>query len=125
MKSIKIYTAAITLSLLMIIYSACSKSGGTAYGGGSGSSGTNPPANTISIKYNTFSPDSYTVKVGTTIKFQNNDGVSHSATSDDGSSFDLDMAGGTSKSFTFNTVGTFGYHCKYHSGMTAAIIVTL
>lgn len=123
MKKIKIFTAIITLSMLMIIYSACTKSS-SSYGGGStgGTGGT--VANTISIRYTAFSPDSYTVKVGTIVTWKNNDGVPHSATSDDGSSFDLVMTAGTSKSYTFSTVGTFSYHCKYHSGMTATIIVT-
>jgi plastocyanin len=70
-----------------------------------------------------FSPQSITVAVGDTVTWSNADAQNHTATADD-ASFDTGaIAGGTSKSVTFETAGTFGYHCKIHPAMTATIVV--
>jgi plastocyanin len=66
-----------------------------------------------------------TVKVNTVINITNNDAVSHSATSDDLTSFDKEVAGGTTVTYNCPSVGTFPYHCKFHSGMAATLTVTL
>ena len=121
MKSIKFFPAIITAGILLLVYTACSKSS-SSYGGGGGGGGTT--ANTIKIQSMSFSPGSYSVKVGTVIKWQNDDAVSHSATSDNGTSFDLTIAAGGSATFTCNVAGTFPYHCKFHGGMTATLTVT-
>jgi plastocyanin len=79
----------------------------------------------------TFSPDPVTVAAGTTLQWNNVDDEEHTATSDTGSaeSFDSGLLGGERpKSFehTFNTKGTFNYHCEVHvaMGMTGTITVT-
>lgn len=70
-----------------------------------------------------FSPQSVTVAVGDSVTWTNADAQNHTATADD-ASFDAGtIAGGTSKSVTFATAGTFGYHCKIHPTMTATIVV--
>lgn len=75
-----------------------------------------------------FSPASLTIKAGTTVKWENTTQAPHTVTSDDGKSFDSGSAnpisaqGGTF-SFTFNTPGTFAYHCSIHPFMKATIIV--
>ncbi|MGZ3616268.1 MAG: cupredoxin domain-containing protein [Ktedonobacteraceae bacterium] len=75
-----------------------------------------------------FSPATLTIKAGTTVTWKNTTAVAHTVTSDDGKSFDS----GTSNpiaaqsgtfSFTFNTPGTFAYHCEIHPFMKATIIV--
>jgi plastocyanin len=33
------------------------------------------------------------------------------------------MGNSATFSHVFNTVGTFNYHCKYHSSMTGSVIV--
>jgi plastocyanin len=72
-----------------------------------------------------FTPGSLSVSVGTTVKWTNNDGVTHTVTANDGSSFDSGpIAAGASFSFKFMTAGTFNYHCTIHSGMTGTIVVT-
>jgi plastocyanin len=71
-----------------------------------------------------FSPDTITVKVGDSITWTNGDAVSHTATADDASFDTGTIAAGSSKSATFTTVGTFAYHCKIHTTMTATVVVS-
>ncbi|HEX5825312.1 MAG TPA: cupredoxin family copper-binding protein [Candidatus Limnocylindrales bacterium] len=70
-----------------------------------------------------FSPGSVTVAVGDTVTWSNADVQSHTATADDASFDTGTIAGGTSKSVSFATAGTFAYHCKIHPSMTATIVV--
>ena len=110
-------TAAIFIVLLNWF---CSKAKSTT-------GGSNPPpsGNSISIVGMAFAPSTLTVKAGTTVTWKNNDGVAHTVTSDDGTSFDSGtMASGASFSFTANIPGTFAYHCTIHSGMKATLVVT-
>jgi len=77
----------------------------------------------IDISGMAFSPDTITISVGDTITWTNQDGASHTATGDN-SEFDSGTLGnGQSFSFTFTAAGTYTYHCAFHSGMTATIIV--
>lgn len=89
----------------------------------------NPPAggatgNTISISGMTFSPASKTVAKGTVVKWTNNDSYAHTATSNDGVSFDSgNIAGGGSYSYTATTAGTFDYHCTIHGATMAGTLI--
>lgn len=65
------------------------------------------------------------VKAGATVTFVNEDAFAHTATSDDGSTFDsqpLKPSGGTFK-FTASKAGTFTYACTIHPDMKASITV--
>lgn len=75
-----------------------------------------------------FSPASLTIKAGTTVIWKNVTTVGHTVTSDDGKSFDSGSANPIAAqsgtfSFTFNTPGTFAYHCSIHPFMKATVIV--
>ena len=73
----------------------------------------------------TFTPNDLTVSVGTTITWTNTGAVAHTATADDGASFDsgsLDPQ--ASFSLTTDTPGTFAYHCSFHPWMTGTFTVT-
>jgi plastocyanin len=70
-----------------------------------------------------FAPDKLTVKVGTTVKWTNNDSASHNVIADDNSWGSTTLETGDSFSFTFNTAGTYAYHCGFHSSMKATITV--
>jgi plastocyanin len=75
-----------------------------------------------------FSPASMTIKAGSTVMWKNMTQVPHTVTSDDGKSFDSGSANPIAAqsgtfSFTFNTPGTFAYHCSIHPFMKATIIV--
>lgn len=92
--------------------------------------GSNPPpptgsTATVTITGMAFSPASLTVKTGTTIVWKNNDAMTHTATSDDGSTFNTgNILVGYSGSATASKTGTFPYHCAIHSSMTGTITVT-
>jgi plastocyanin len=70
-----------------------------------------------------FAPSTVTVKVGDSVQWTNGDGASHTATADDGSWDTGTIAGGTSKALTFDTAGTFAYHCAIHSSMHGTLVV--
>lgn len=70
-----------------------------------------------------FAPSTVTVKVGDSVQWTNGDGASHTATADDGSWDTGTIAGGTAKALTFDTAGTFAYHCTIHSSMHGTLVV--
>jgi plastocyanin len=112
--------SSILLLLFAFLINSCSKSGSS-----NGYGVSNPPAaaNTINLSGSVFSPSTLTVKVGTTITWNNNDNKAHTVTADD-SSFDSgSLAAGKSYTRTFGTAGSFSYHCNFHSGMTGTIVV--
>lgn len=79
--------------------------------------------NTIEIANFAFAPVILTVKVGTTVTWLNKDLTGHSATADDGS-FDTGiLSQNESAEVTFDTPGTYAYHCTPHPNMQATIIV--
>jgi plastocyanin len=70
-----------------------------------------------------FSPATLTVAVGSTVTWTNKDASSHTVTSDT----EVFNSGGMSQnatfSYTFNTAGTYAYHCIIHTYMKGTIIV--
>ena len=94
----------------------------------------------VEITSDGFSPSSVTIVKGTTVTFINMDSSAHRPASNPhpahtgypeesdcaGSAFDPceNIAAGESWSFTFNEVGSWGYHDHPSSGMTGTITVT-
>src|SRR6476659_131644 len=70
-----------------------------------------------------FSPQSVAVAVGDTVTWSNADAQNHTAPANGGSFDTGTIRGGSSKSVTFSTAGTFAYHCKIHPSMTGTIVV--
>jgi plastocyanin len=70
-----------------------------------------------------YSPANLTVQQGTTVVWTNNSDAAHTVTADD-SSFASDTVGqdGTFQQ-TFNSAGTFAYHCELHAYMHAKVTV--
>lgn len=83
----------------------------------------------VEIKSSSFTPASLTVKKGTTVTWTNKDSIGHNVVSDEdapegGPPKTADLLGqGEVFSFTFNTVGTFGYHCVPHPFMQGTVEV--
>ena len=103
---------------VLIVALSCVKS--------STSSGQPPSSNTINMGSTSFNPSSKTVTVGTTITWVNNSGITHTVTSNTGTELNSgDIVNGGSYQHTFNTPGTFAYHCFYHQymGMTGTVVV--
>lgn len=77
----------------------------------------------VTIQDFAFQPRTVTVGVGDSVTWTNQDGVGHTATADDGS-FDTDtIAAGSSASVTFDSAGSFPYHCEIHPSMTGTVVV--
>ena len=86
-----------------------------------------PPAVTsaqVSIDNFTFTPQTLTVKAGTTVTWTNRDDIPHGIASDT-KAFTRSKALDTDDSYsvTFTTPGTFKYFCFIHPHMTGTIIV--
>ena len=109
-----------TVTLVVAAVTACSNS---TYGGGSG--GCTPTATQVCMINTAYSPTPLTVTHGTTVKWMNGDGFTHTVTNDAGSgeTFDLSVGAGVTVSHQFNTAGTYNYHCTIHSTMHGAIVV--
>jgi len=70
-----------------------------------------------------FGPDTLTVSAGATVTWTNSDTTQHTVTADDGSFDSGTLAQGQTFSHTFDTPGTYTYHCTIHPTMTATITV--
>ena len=87
-----------------------------------------PPASDgseVSIENFLFGPGELTVSVGETITWTNNEsGIPHTTTADDGLWGSEALQPGDDFEFTFAEPGTFTYFCSIHPNMTATITVT-
>ncbi|GMQ98888.1 MAG: hypothetical protein BMS9Abin17_1420 [Acidimicrobiia bacterium] len=106
-----------------LVLAACSSSSGESVatssaessGGGAG----------ISIENFAFGPDDLTVSVGDTITWTNDEnGVPHTTTADDGLWDSATLRPDDTFAFTFTEAGTFTYFCSIHPAMRATITVT-
>ena len=70
-----------------------------------------------------FNPPTLTVKVGTTVTWTNKDSATHTVASDAGDWVSPSIAQGQSFSRTFDTAGTFPYHCSIHPNMKGTVVV--
>ena len=75
-----------------------------------------------------FSPDPITISVGDTVRWTNNDGVPHTATSDSPQTEEWDsltLSATDTFSHTFNTPGSYSYFCTIHRAlaMSGTVIV--
>jgi plastocyanin len=82
-------------------------------------------ANTIDIQNLLFQPSTLTVTTGTTVTWYNQDNVQHTVTSDNAGLFDSGaIKPGKAFSFTFNTPGSYNYHCNIHPSMHGVVVVS-
>jgi amicyanin len=70
-----------------------------------------------------FDPPDLTIKAGSTVTWTNQDSVTHNVTADDNSWGSPDLHQGDTFSHTFDTAGTYAYHCSIHPSMKATITV--
>jgi plastocyanin len=78
----------------------------------------------VSIDNFTFTPQTLTVKAGTTVAWTNKDDIPHGIASDN-NAFRRSKALDTDDkfAFTFTTPGTYKYFCYVHPHMTGTIVV--
>jgi plastocyanin len=87
--------------------------------GGGGAAGT-----AVTIKDFAFDPTTLTAKVGQEITWTNQGNATHSVTFDTGGVDSGSLSSGMTFKQTFNTAGSFTYHCKFHSSMQGTVTVT-
>lgn len=79
----------------------------------------------VSIKNFVFGPTDLAVSVGDTIVWTNDEaGIGHTATSNDGLWNSEMLRPGDTFEFTFTEAGTFTYFCTIHPSMQASITVS-
>ena len=82
------------------------------------------PTRTVSIQNFSFKPANITIKPGTKVIWINRDSTAHTATANNGRSFDSGRLGpGQRFSHTFRTAGKKSYHCELHSSMRGSVTV--
>ena len=84
----------------------------------------NSDTEAVDIENFAFSPEVVEVLEGTTVTWTNLDVDNHTVTADDGAFDSGSLAQGESFSYTFDTLGTFPYHCTPHPSMTGDAEVT-
>jgi plastocyanin len=106
-----------TLMVLCLLSFGCSKNSGYSNGN---TASSNP---NVSIANMAFSATTLKISAGTTVKWTNNDGITHTVTADNGSFNSGNIAPGASFTKQFTTKGTFAYHSSIHPMMTASVVV--
>jgi len=82
------------------------------------------PTTTVLIKNFSFKPANITIKRGTKVIWINKDSVQHTATANNGRSFDSGLLRkGQRYSHTFKSVGKKPYHCEPHPHMKGSVTV--
>lgn len=78
----------------------------------------------VTIQNFAFNPSQITVNKGDTVIWTNEDSFTHTVVSDSGSEINSPaLSSGQAYSHTFNTAGTFDYHCSLHPSMKGKVIV--
>jgi len=80
-------------------------------------------ADEVTIDNFTFTPQTLTVKAGTTVRWINHDDIPHTVLSQDrkvkSAALDTDDA----FSYKFDVAGTYAYFCSVHPKMTGTVVV--
>ena len=99
-------------------------SAATAAAGSPTAAGTTAAqATSVTIKDFQFTPATVTIKVGGAVTWTNDGPSTHDVTADDGSFKSGSLATGKTYTRTFDTAGTFDYHCGIHPTMKAQVVV--
>lgn len=81
------------------------------------------PVVRVDINNFAFNPVNIKIPKGTTVIWTNNDGSDHTVTSDTAVFDSGTLNRGKTFEFTFNEIGTFDYHCSFHSSMHGEVTV--
>jgi plastocyanin len=123
MKNLKIISIVFVISAMLL--SACSPKAPVVQATQAATTDQTGSATTAAINMQNFafSPDTLTIKAGTTVTWTNQDDVNHTVTSYTGLFDSGELGKGGTFSYTFTQPGTYKYHCIPHVNMVATIIV--
>src|SRR5438034_500285 len=80
----------------------------------------------VAIKDSVFDPPALAVTEGTRVTWTNSGALPHTVTADDASVDSGTLAAGSGTfSKTFDTAGTFAYHCTFHGGAGTGMFGTI
>jgi len=84
-----------------------------------------PAGNVVEVKIDnfSFSPQTLTIKPGTTVIWTNRDDIPHTVVSDDKVFKSKVLDTDEKFTYTFDKAGNFPYFCSVHPKMTAKVIV--
>ena len=88
-----------------------------------GSGGVTAAAGQVTLSNFTFTPQTITVKSGTTVTWVNHDDTPHTVTSADHLFGSAALDTDDQFTYRFSAPGTFRYFCTIHPKMTATVIV--
>lgn len=77
----------------------------------------------VNIQFAAFAPGALDVLPGETVRWENVSERTHTVDADDGSFTSGDLLGAATFARTFDTVGSYAYHCTIHPSMTGQIDV--
>lgn len=111
----------IVSGMILSLALASAACGGGSYSTAPPPGGSNPPpgggmpstSSSISVLDNSFDPASTTLATGTTVTWTWKGYNTHNVTFDDGAK-SSDKSNGATYQRTFNTAGTYKYHCTIH-----------
>ncbi|HWS79544.1 MAG TPA: cupredoxin family copper-binding protein [Rubrobacter sp.] len=84
----------------------------------------NKPTKTVVIQNFRFKPANITVKRGTKVRWINKDSTAHTATANNGRTFDSGLLRkGQRYTHTFKSTGKKRYHCEPHPHMRGTVVV--
>jgi plastocyanin len=78
----------------------------------------------VEVKGFAFSPPQLSVRVGDKVTWRFADSATHTVTADDGSFDSGGHSSGETFDHTFETAGTFSYHCTIHGSMKGTVAVS-
>ena len=114
--SLRVAVTAVTLPFIVGLGACSSTSKSTT-------SNSQPEiSNTVTIKDFAFNPKDLPVKPGTSVTWNNTDGVNHQIAIKDGATEDPIGQGGKTV-LDFPKAGTFNYFCNIHNSMTGTVTV--
>lgn len=119
--------SAVTRQLLLLSLIGSTLAAGACSNSTSGPSG---PATTVtipsgasSLTTTAYQPNPVMVTVGSSVRWSNGDSTAHTATADGGAWNSGSVSGGGTFEFTFQSAGTFTYHCTIHPNMVGTVVV--
>jgi len=72
-----------------------------------------------------FSPETVKIGLDTSVTWTNNDGTTHTATSNNGFFNTGNISAGQEDTVEFESAGTYRYHCNLHAHMTGSVKVRM
>ena len=128
MKARHSMSSLVVIASTALLFAGCgdgdSPSASASSSGSSSQAASGGSSSAVTIKDFKFSPASLTVKDSARVAVTNEDSTAHTATADDGHSFDTGtLADGASKTISVSKPGSYAYHCSIHPFMHGTLVV--